>query len=200
MKQVISAVLLFACAGAHAATIDFEEFNLGDGPADYYGGSVLQTQGFDFAGLIMEGIYGPDGQPYIVNGNSGSKALGGSISDVVGQDTFGARVTITMERTDGNSFALYDFDFFADHDVDGYSSVVGYVAGGGSASGAVGTGDWLNLTSVTFQVSGSGFWIGHATAEVDNIVVGAAVPVPAAVWLFGSALGALGWVRRRRLS
>jgi len=24
-----------------------------------------------------------------------------------------------------------------------------------------------------------------------------AVPVPAAVWLFGSALGLLGWVRRR---
>lgn len=33
----------------------------------------------------------------------------------------------------------------------------------------------------------------------DNINV-AAVPVPAAVWLFGSGLGLLGWFRRRQLS
>jgi|GEM_PF-2062824 len=32
--------------------------------------------------------------------------------------------------------------------------------------------------------------------EVDNIVVNA-VPVPAAVWLFGSALAGLGWLRRK---
>ena len=35
------------------------------------------------------------------------------------------------------------------------------------------------------------------TALVDNVSI-AVVPVPAAVWLFGSALGLLGWVRRRR--
>jgi hypothetical protein len=35
---------------------------------------------------------------------------------------------------------------------------------------------------------------------VDNIVtdvVAAAVPIPAAVWLFGSALTGLGWFRRK---
>ncbi|MCP4833046.1 MAG: VPLPA-CTERM sorting domain-containing protein, partial [Gammaproteobacteria bacterium] len=31
-----------------------------------------------------------------------------------------------------------------------------------------------------------------------NIVVGAAVPIPAAVWLFGSALAGLGWIRRKQ--
>ena len=37
------------------------------------------------------------------------------------------------------------------------------------------------------------------TALVDNVSIDTAViPVPAAVWLFGSALGLLGWVRRRR--
>jgi hypothetical protein len=36
------------------------------------------------------------------------------------------------------------------------------------------------------------------TANIDNVSIDTAViPVPAAVWLFGSALGVLGWLRRR---
>lgn len=37
----------------------------------------------------------------------------------------------------------------------------------------------------------------HAWAVVDGDPLAAPVPVPAAVWLFGSALGLLGWARRR---
>ena len=33
--------------------------------------------------------------------------------------------------------------------------------------------------------------------DLDQIRVLTAVPVPAAVWLFGSGLGLLGWMRRR---
>jgi hypothetical protein len=40
------------------------------------------------------------------------------------------------------------------------------------------------------------FEAGVIVASVDSLVV-AAVPVPGAVWLFGSALGLLGWARRR---
>ncbi len=43
--------------------------------------------------------------------------------------------------------------------------------------------------------SGKDYYYGYALAVRDGDV--AAVPVPAAVWLFGSALGLLGWVRRR---
>jgi hypothetical protein len=36
------------------------------------------------------------------------------------------------------------------------------------------------------------------TALIDNVSIETqVVPVPAAVWLFGSALGLLGWIRRR---
>ena len=45
------------------------------------------------------------------------------------------------------------------------------------------------------------FWDGiHPTAATHEILgnlASAVVPVPAAMWLFGSALGLLGWVRRR---
>jgi hypothetical protein len=37
----------------------------------------------------------------------------------------------------------------------------------------------------------------HAWAVRDGDVAAAVVPVPAAVWMFGSALGLLGWIRRK---
>ena len=37
-----------------------------------------------------------------------------------------------------------------------------------------------------------------AWAVMDGDVAASVVPIPAAVWLFGSALGGLGWMRRRK--
>jgi hypothetical protein len=44
--------------------------------------------------------------------------------------------------------------------------------------------------NVTHWVDGYG--------AVSSVTIAPVVPVPAAAWLFGSALGAIGWVRRRR--
>jgi hypothetical protein len=53
---------------------------------------------------------------------------------------------------------------------------------------------WSNLSSVDISFSvGSAFEVG----VLDNIAV-STVPVPAAVWLFGSALMGLGWFRRKQ--
>ena len=47
---------------------------------------------------------------------------------------------------------------------------------------------------------GLSFWVnaaGDGSADHYFILNGSAVPVPAAVWLFGSALGLLGWMRHK---
>ena len=58
---------------------------------------------------------------------------------------------------------------------------------------------WENLDRIHFNISGSSCCPGDASA-LDNIVLSsaAAVPVPGAIWLFGSALTGLGWLRRKR--
>jgi len=53
---------------------------------------------------------------------------------------------------------------------------------------------FTGLSSVTF--SGLGGQAGNRFG-VDDLVVTQTVPIPAAAWMFGSALGLLGWVRRR---
>ena len=53
----------------------------------------------------------------------------------------------------------------------------------------------LSSVSFTFDFVGSA-----STIEIDHLQYGSGasvVPVPAAVWLFGSALGLLGWMRRK---
>jgi len=49
---------------------------------------------------------------------------------------------------------------------------------------------WASLAYVT--VDGLGLAPG-----IDNVQLNA-IPIPAAVWLFGSGLGLLGWMRRRK--
>jgi len=68
--------------------------------------------------------------------------------------------------------------------------------GGGTVNlslGSIGTGDWLNLTQLVVYDANT---FDDNYVHIDNINV-SAVPVPAAVWLFGSALAGLGWIRRK---
>ena len=58
---------------------------------------------------------------------------------------------------------------------------------------ATAVGYWTDLIRVEFIVPTAGFNIGF----LDNVVVDNVVPIPAAVWLFGSGLGLLGWFSRK---
>ncbi len=105
-------------------------------------------------------------------------------------------ISATIEREDGGAFSFHSADWSGTN-----VSIQGLLGDGSYALDAVGTGDWLNVVSVTFNADG-GFCTSfcfnrNASLLLDDVVVGAAVPVPAAVWLFGSALAGLGWMRRK---
>jgi hypothetical protein len=194
------ALLLLLVAGtvpAAAATIDFEEFNLGyQTPVGTYA-AWFASQGYEFNGVNAPGCSQFGCPPEILIGASGSKSLG-ALNYWGGQDGYGAQVFVSMRKADSGAFAISSLDLVLAGL--GGTSISGTLAGGGSAqlSVPVGTGDWLNLELVTFSATGSGFGeLGATVVELDNIVV-TAVPIPAAVWLFGSALAGLGWFRRKQ--
>lgn len=75
---------------------------------------------------------------------------------------------------------------------------------GGTSVDLSDTAGWVEDTEVIVQIqnnlsattlnNGEAAWIEKKQGAIGISVV----PVPAAVWLFGSALGALGWMRRRQ--
>jgi len=81
-------------------------------------------------------------------------------------------------------------------------TLTGSTAGGGTVSQTLA----LNGDLASYNITGLGLvtnlvlsfdgTVDAAPFDIDNINLNV-VPVPAAVWLFASALGMLGWVRRR---
>jgi hypothetical protein len=58
---------------------------------------------------------------------------------------------------------------------------------------------FFGLKELTFSVAMSGFNTQSAQLNIRDIRVDVnVVPIPAAVWLFGSALAGLGWLKRKQ--
>lgn len=189
MRSIAIMLLMMFSSATSAATIniDFESVPLGTE-------APLTIDGFLFdapTALVPVISDAPGGGQRLEMGALGYTDSGGNAGPI----------SFEMTRTDGLSFAYLSGDvtgggaYFG-----GGVSVIGTKTGGGIATDPIGTGDWLDLVKVTFSVSSSG---PPSSPEVlivtaDNITV-SVVPIPAAAWLFGSALAGLGWMRRKRL-
>jgi len=189
MRLILFASILAATFSvkAETVTLDFEEqifSNFSDGPViskDY----LLSTSA------------------------SGWGSFGGSDSER--SQFYCSGCSATMEQIEGNSFNLNSLDlssygFFPE---DRSITLTGFYTDGGSISTVLTAttdpdnwtaynfgDDWQNLQSLEF-----GALIGEPSygqsIGFDNVVV-SSVPVPAAVWLFGSALAGLGWMKRKQ--
>jgi len=195
MRYAYGLLLLFAVGIVQAATVtlDFEEFTVGDSGA-------LLSQGYSIDGAVSAGEIVTAPFP-----NSSNAYQSSDYSYDPGKYIAGVSIT----RVDGNAFALWSADWwftgsYGEFDLNPFSFVGATLSNGDNiyaySAAELGQGDWLNIVGVTFfgDTANGGYPIDGALMSVDNIVVGAAVPVPAAVWLFGSALAGLGWLRSKQ--
>jgi hypothetical protein len=177
----LALLLLTGSAQASAVLIDFEEFAY----QEQHDGISVVSQGYDLS--IGGTTCGGFGDTYSTVSADGLFRQNFAVEGI-------CEVLFQMDRSDAGAFAIHSLDLSYGGGYLGYS---GTLAGGGTANlnTAIGTGDWLNLEHLQISVDYLGF--AYQTLRVDDISV-SAVPVPAAVWLFVSALGLLGWVRRAR--
>jgi hypothetical protein len=186
MRKLLFLLLSAAALSVQAAqvTIDFEEVTPSSGSFTEFeskGYGFLARTDFlqeSFTGVSSDGIYA-----------SGENAVAGFCD-------LACQAEIVMERTDGGIFAVFALD--SDSYSNGFGAFFGTLAGGSTVAlsfSDIGTGDWLNLTRLSY-IDNNPFAL-DKYVHMDNIVA-AAVPIPAAVWLFGWALVGLGWLKRKQ--
>jgi hypothetical protein len=195
MKTLCIAALLLVGSIAVAApvVIDFD-----DTLPTYIGLETYQEDGFT---LISNQ---PDGtlidQNDTVRSNIGIYS-GGTSSQSLFWGANGANSTISIVADSGLRFSIDSLDASSLYNTAGDLTLTGTKAGGGTVSQTL----TLNSDLTSYNVTGLGLVtnlvlsfdgsVDAAPYDVDNISLNA-VPVPAAVWLFASALGMLGWLRR----
>ena len=185
----IVGVLQAGAANAAPVTIDFQDgYNQVNGAIDV-------PQGFTF-----------ESPNFMVVNTSGN----GNSVIATGESGYPPDLTpLLMRQSSGLAFSLVsaDIDFcsFTFSCSAGPSTITGYDSSGQivaqqTTPGVFGTWTtvtfddaWSNVHAVTFSLNVS--QVGTIGVALDNIVVDV-VPIPAAVWLFGSALLGLGWLRR----
>jgi hypothetical protein len=187
VKKTIAVMLLFGwTTQASAVTIDFESVPNG------IGGASLTTQGFT---LTATGPYVDSW--FIVEDYDGF----GASSDVF--EWCVAECTLSIEAENQSLFDLHSFDFT--------TSIVSSPAEM-QLTGFLGDGGTINTTLLFTENAFENFAFGSEWSGLDRIEFGTAsaiagaldnivvsqIPIPAAVWLFGSALAVLGWMRRKK--
>jgi hypothetical protein len=201
MKNLIAVVLLLGCGVVQAAAviIDFEEY---DGVCDASPFStcdadnpLVTDQGFLFSPL--------DSKPIELSHPADETGGFGTTSIFLSRDDYGSDV-IEISEASSSNFNFYGFATIHLFNSTGLiDSIIGYKENGtqvtannieinGSYINLINYGDFSNLVRVEIFSNEA-----NNVLVLDNFMV-QTVPIPAAVWLFGSALGGLGWMRRKK--
>jgi hypothetical protein len=195
MKVLFVAVLLLVGGFAIAApvVVDFD-----DTLPTYIGLETHQEDGFTLTSNE------PSGTLIDVNNTVRENIgifSGGTNSQSLFWGANGTDSTISIAADSGLQFSIDSLDASSLYNAAGELTLTGTKAGGGTVSQTL----TLNSALTSYNITGLGLvtnlvlsfdgTVAAAPYDVDNISLNA-VPVPAAVWLFASALGMLGWTRR----
>jgi hypothetical protein len=190
MRSLFIALLILFTGSAQALVIDFEELApTGGSTYEPISSGLVGIKEFTFTGL-SESDQG---------GNLASGDLLGNGSTAL---YYCGACRMEMVHSQGDLFSLFSLDYFGAGAAD--ITVTGFLSGGGTLQTTMsyldGTptnfvfdADWMLLEKVEFGMAPNEYGDTWATA-IDNVAV---APIPAAVWLFGSALAGLGWFRRK---
>jgi hypothetical protein len=192
--------LLTGSANASIVTADADAFATGTDISNAFAGLTLSFEGTTSFGITDGIIYSVDESGALL-ASTGTRVFG--TSDPTYPNLFSG-VTTSVFRVDFDATMFtVSLDALGD-DVSDLARITAYTAGdvvidiyttAGLVSGAF----------ETMTVNDTGANIAYVIAEgvspdavgFDNLVANT-VPIPAAVWLFGSGLGLLGWFRRRQ--
>jgi len=200
MRQFIFTFLLLASTSAYSSTLTIDFSGATEGGIGL-GATVSEPNGFTFTNT---------GAFILCTGDSICPLPRGETLGLFGA---GSSMTVDMQRDDGTVFDLlqlnviYEFGDFCQFG-ECYEETVQFAAydqadvliaqkTANRNDGPTVTFDsgWQNIHRLVFTTQEP--LNPESLGGLDNIVV-SVVPVPAAVWLFGSALAGLGWMGRKQ--
>ncbi len=192
----VTLLLLGAAVQSAPVVIDFEEFtpDVAINPPS----GDMTSKGFTFDYLDQG-----SGNPVVSSAGGSPNGTQGYINcpncQLVEQ--------IDVFQSSGSVFSLQSIDLAAVNTVGNFDFIfTGFKSGGGTvtqsalAVSALQTlnfdSSWTNLDSFRIEIEANSTTL-FTASFIDNVSVDA-VPIPAAVWLFGSGLAGLGFLRRKK--
>jgi len=199
MRKIFSTVLplvsLMVGGAAHAVTIDFE-----DTLPTYFGLSTYQEDGFTLTSNVPDGTIIDVNN--VVRGNLGIFG-GGTDSQTMVWGENGTDSIISLASDSGDIFELLALDASSLVNLSGQLTLTGSLSAGGTIQQVLNLDSVLTTYNITGMAGLSSLDISFdgatqfAPFDLDNVQM-SVVPLPAGIWLMGSALiGLFGWSRKR---